>query len=98
MVLKEYRRSTTQVTSTTTHASPLPTTLWTTAPGLLSLRKVCQMVLELRWYTDCYPGIIPAMLPFGLVQMPMTFDLSSTWRTIWYTGKSTVVNLMRGKI
>lgn len=38
------------------------------------------------------------MFPFGLVQMPMSMDFDSTWRTLWYTGSLTVMNLLRGKI
>lgn len=38
------------------------------------------------------------MLPFGLVQMPLSLDIDSTWRTVYLTGRSVVLNLLRGKI
>lgn len=45
-----------------------------------------------------FAGYIPAMMPFGLIQMPLSLDLDSTWRTIYYTGQSIVNNLLRGKV
>lgn len=38
------------------------------------------------------------MLPFGLIQMPMSIDIDSLWRTVFYTGRHTVKNLLNGKI
>ena len=50
------------------------------------------------WALELAQGWIPAMLPFGLVQMPMTGDIDSLVRTVYYTGSCIVKQLLRGKI